>query len=176
MSEAKPERCVCCTACRRVHSGECCSCRKPLNRKPAPAPEPKQGSEVPGDEPVTELEAEKSTSKILRVQLAKAIAERDEARATKDLHKERQEEAWAEVDALRAQLAAAREEIAAWTKDSNDAREAFATEKARADRAEVAVEEVKYRFEQALNNGFEEWIIDRWNVILARARKEGGGR
>lgn len=70
--------------------------------KPAPAPEPKRGSEEP-IEPVTELEAEKSTSKILRALLAKAEAERDEARATKDMHKERQEEAWAEVAALRAE-------------------------------------------------------------------------
>lgn len=77
-------------------------------RKPAPAPEP-QGSEEP-IEPVTELEAEKSTSKILRAQLVQAISERDEARATKDMHKERQEEAWAEVAALRAELAQARDE------------------------------------------------------------------
>jgi hypothetical protein len=31
-----------------------------------------------------------------------ALAQRDEARATKDMHKERQEEAWAEVARLRA--------------------------------------------------------------------------
>jgi hypothetical protein len=33
-----------------------------------------------------------------------ALAQRDEARATKDMHKERQEEAWAEVERLRAKL------------------------------------------------------------------------
>ena len=70
---------------------------------PKPA-EPQQGSEE-SIEPVTELEAEKSTSKILRDLLAKAEAERDDARATKDMHKKRQEEAWAEVVALRADQA-----------------------------------------------------------------------
>lgn len=40
----------------------------------------------------------------VRALLAEAEAERDEARATKDMHKERQEEAWAERDALRAEV------------------------------------------------------------------------
>ena len=88
MSEAKP--------CLRISFGP----------SDIPEAEPKQGSEEP-ILPVTELEAEKSTSKILRALLAKAESERDEARATKDMHKERQEEAWAEVAALRAELAAA---------------------------------------------------------------------
>ena len=72
------------------------------NECPCKAGEPKQGSEE-SIEPVTELEAEKSTSKILRDLLAKAEAERDDARATKDMHKERQEEAWAEVESLKAE-------------------------------------------------------------------------
>ena len=70
----------------------------------APAPVSDKGAEV---EPVTEAEADKSTLRILRALLAEAEAERDEARATKDMHKERQEEAWAERDAIRAQLATA---------------------------------------------------------------------
>jgi hypothetical protein len=42
-----------------------------------------------------------------------ALAQRDEARATKDMHKERQEEAWAEVERLRAALDKTGEWVAA---------------------------------------------------------------
>lgn len=156
---------ACCEECKRYHRHfrtDCCKCRTSFGPSDIPEAEPKQGSEEP-IEPVTELEAEKSTSKILRNLLVKAEAERDEARATKDMHKERQEEAWAAVAALRAEVEKLKR---------LDIRPSTGSD--------LLWVEGKHRCAAGISNNHLWQVEDEAEVLraqlAARARKEGGSR